>query len=80
MITSNYLHIVPSYCSTGVRKGHLGNVLMEMSVMKHYVKQNSSGQRVTLMGNTKCCINRLEFGVGVCFFGCFTYKGQQSTS
>lgn len=51
-------------------------------MMKQYVKENSSGEQMTLMGNVKCYINMLEFGVCVCvscvvFF--FRYEGQQST-
>lgn len=33
--------------------------------MKQYVKENSSGEQMTLMGNVKCYINMLEFGVCV---------------
>lgn len=51
-------------------------------MMKQYVKENSSGEQMTLMGNVKCYINMLEFGVCVCsllWFGFFRYEGQQST-
>lgn len=35
--------------------------------MKQYVKEDSSGEQMTLMGNVECCINTLNFlcwGVG----------------
>lgn len=36
-------------------------------MMKQYVKENSSGEQMTLMGNVKCYFDMLDFVVCVCF-------------